>query len=250
MRTVHLASDSREYDAALVSLSDAADVCTAARLRKWIVVGGHMVNLHILRSGLPLPLRLTHDCDIAVEIRMIRRGTLLEKLRAMGYRNRVYPNRFDRPVDGMTASIDLVVASYSTKHMPNMDADEIVVDGMPAVDEALGRDPVVLHLIGDRTDGVRMEMTVRIPDVMSAIAMKSFAVAERPYANDAIDLGHLLLVAEADGETSWPRGKAYKVAAVQLAAQFDTPGTALPLASDDPEMRERLRRITRSLTVR
>jgi hypothetical protein len=207
-----------------------------------------MVNLHILRSGLALPLRLTHDCDIAVEIRMIRRGTLLEKLRELGYRNRVYPNRFDRDVDGLAASIDLVVASYSTKHMPNMDADSIVVDGMPAVDEALDRDPVVLHLIGDRTDGVRMEMTVHIPDIMSAIAMKSFAVAERPYPNDAVDLAHLLLVAAADGGTSWPRGKAYRVAAVQLAAQFDVPGTALALASVDPALQDRLREITRSVT--
>jgi hypothetical protein len=246
MQTVHLASDSQEYDAALVSLSDAAKVCTAAKLRKWFVVGGHMVNLHILRAGLALPLRLTHDCDIAVEIRMIRRGTLLEKLRELGYRNRVYPNRFDRDVEGLAASIDLVVASYSTKHMPNMDADEIVVDGMPAVDEALNRDPVMLHLIGDRTDGVRVETTVPIPDIMSAIAMKSFAVAERPYTNDAIDLGHLLLVAAADGCTTWPRGKAYRVAAVQLAAQFDAPGTALALATADPARQDRLREITRS----
>jgi hypothetical protein len=248
MQTVHLVSDSRDYDAALLSLSDAAKVATAARLRKWLVVGGHMVNLHILRSGLPLPLRLTHDCDIAVEIRMIRRGAILERLRELGYRNRVYPNRFDREADGLTASIDLVVASYSTKHQPNMDADEIVVDGMPAVDEALDRDPVVLHLVGDRSDGERMEMTVHIPDIISAIAMKSFALAERPYPNDAIDLGHLLQIAAADGVTKWPRGKAYRVASVQVAAQFGDPGAALALATEDPALQARLREITRSLS--
>jgi hypothetical protein len=246
MQTVHLASDSRAYDAALVSLADAAKVCTQAKVRKWFVVGGHMVNLHILRTGLPLPLRLTHDCDVAMEIRVIRRGTILEKLLEAGYRNRTYPNRFDRDADGLAASIDLVVASYSTKHMPNMDADQIVVDGMPVVDEALDRDPMVLHLIADRSDGTRMEMTVHIPDIMSAIAMKSFAVAERPYPNDAVDMGHLLQVAAAERCTKWPRGKAYRVAAVQLAAQFDTPGTALELASADPEVRARLREITRS----
>ncbi len=249
MQTVHLVSDSREYDAALMSLDDAAKVCNAARLRKWLVVGGHMVNLHILRAGLSLPLRLTHDCDIAVEIRQIRRGLILQRLREFGYRNRVYPNRFDREVGGLSASIDLVVASYSTKHMPNMDADEIVVDGLPAVDEALDREPVALRLVGDRTDGVRMETIVHIPDIMSAIAMKSFAVAERPYPNDAIDLGRLLQVAAADGVTKWPRGKAYKVAAVQLAAQFNTPGTALALATDDPAERARLREITRSFAI-
>jgi hypothetical protein len=245
VQTVHLISDSRGYDAALVSLADAATVC--AKLRKWLIVGGHMVNLHILRAGLPLALRLTHDADIAVEIRMIRRGAILAKLRELGYRNRVYPNRFDRDVDGMTASIDLVVASYTTKHQPNIDADEIVVDGMPAVDEALDRTPMVLHLIGDRSDGVRMEMNVHIPDIMTAIAMKSFAVAERPYPNDAIDLASLLQVAAADGVKGWPRGKAYRIASVQLAAQFDAPGTALELATTDPAEQARLRDITRSL---
>jgi hypothetical protein len=248
MKTVHLISDSREYDAALISLADAATVC--AKLRKWFVVGGHMVNLHILRVGLDAPLRLTHDADIAVEIRMIRRGTILEKLRELGYRNRTYPNRFDREITpgGPVASIDLVVASYSTKHMPNLDADEIVVDGMPVVDEALGRDPVELRLIGDRTDGVRMDMVVRIPDIMSAIAMKSFAVAERPYVNDAVDLAYLIEVAHAEGVTKWPRGKAYQIAAVQLSAQFDQPGTALALAAEDPAAQARLRELTRGFT--
>jgi len=248
MDTVHLVSDSREYDGALVSLADAATVC--AKLRKWFVVGGHMVNLHILRAGLDLPLRLTRDADIAVELRMIRRGTILEKLRELGYRNSVYPNRFDKEVDGLSASIDLLVASYSTKHQPNIDADQIVVDGLPAVDDALNRDPVVLRLIGDRTDGVRMEMTVHLPDIMSAIAMKSFAVAERHYPNDAIDLGHLLEVAGADGQASkkWPRGKAYQVASVQLSAQFDMPGSALALATASIPQQVRLREITRALT--
>jgi len=107
----------------------------------------------------------------------------------------------------------------------------------------------VLHLVGDRTDGIRVEMDVQIPDIMSAIAMKSFAVAERPYANDAIDLAHLLLVAEADGVTRWPKGKAYRVTAVQLAAQFDSPGSALNLATEDAEIQARLRAITRSFTA-
>ena len=107
MDTVHLVSDSRGYDGALVSLADAATVC--AKLRKWFVVGGHMVNLHILRAGLDLPLRLTRDADIAVELRMIRRGTILEKLRELGYRNSVYPNRFDKEVDGLPVHVGIRV---------------------------------------------------------------------------------------------------------------------------------------------
>jgi hypothetical protein len=53
VETVGLVSENRAMDASLLSLSDAADVC--AKVRRWFVVGGHMVNLHILRAGLPLP---------------------------------------------------------------------------------------------------------------------------------------------------------------------------------------------------
>jgi hypothetical protein len=118
---------------------------------------------------------------------------------------------------------------------------------MPVVDEALDRDPVVIHLVGDRTDGVRMEMTIHLPDIMSAIAMKSFAVAERSNPSDAVDLGRLLEVASADGGKKWPRGKAYQVASVQLSAQFDMPGTALALATSSIPQQVRLREITRAL---
>ena len=48
--------------------------------------------------------------------------------------------------------------------------------------------------------------------------------------------------------TSWPRGKTYRVAAVQLAAQFDAPGTALGLATPDPAVQARLREIVRSFS--
>ena len=246
---IHLVSDSREFDGSLLSLADAATVC--AKERRWFVVGGHMVNLHILRSGLSLPLRLTRDCDIAVPLRIIRRGDLLERILELGYRNRIFPNRFDRAVDGLAASIDLVVASYSTKHQPNLDGGHLVVDGMPMVDEALGRDPDVLAVVADRTDGVRYEVTVRIPDVISAIAMKTFAVAERSNPNDARDLGHLVEVACADGHANrrWPRGKAFEAAARQLSAQLDAPGSALTLAAGPVAQQARLREFARALVA-
>jgi hypothetical protein len=245
--TVHLVSDTRDYDASLVSLADAARVC--AKIRKWLIVGGHMVNLHILRAGLSIPLRYTRDADIAVEMRTIRRGGLIESLRALGYHNATYSNRFDRDADGLPASIDLVVPSYSTKHEPNLDGDLIGIDGMPAIDEALARDPVIIDVIADRTDGVRIETTVRLPDIVSAIAMKSFAIAERSNPYDAQDLGHLLEVARVDGVEGkkWPRGRAFGAASRQLSAQFDAPGFALAQAASTEPQQARLREITRAL---
>jgi hypothetical protein len=79
-------------------------------------------------------------------MRTIRQGDLLSRIRALGYTNPVYANRFDRVVDGLELSIDLLTASGTTKHHPRMDGYGIDIDGMPAVDEALDRDPVILDL--------------------------------------------------------------------------------------------------------
>jgi predicted nucleotidyltransferase len=230
-------------DGALTSLVEAAQVCVP--VRRWFIVGGHMVNLHVLRSGLRLPTRPTRDADVAVTRRTIVQGDLLYRLRRLGYHTPTFPNRFERRVDGLDASIDLVVQSYSTKHEPNIYIDDRNFDGMPAVAEALERDPVIMGVDAVRTDGIELAATVRIPDLPSAIAMKSFAVAERSNPQDAVDLGQLLHVARAAGVESdaWPKGKAFAAAKVQLVAQFDKPGTALALATDSETGRVRLRDI-------
>jgi hypothetical protein len=249
VETVGLVSENRGMDASLVSLDDAARVC--AKVRRWFVVGGHMVNLHILRAGLPLPLRLTHDADVAVPMRTIRQGDLLSRIRALGYSNPVYANRFDRVMDGLELSIDLLTASGTTKHHPRMDGYGIDIDGMPAVDEALDQDPVILEVRYQRSDGVKGQLVVRIPDIASAIAMKTFAVAERANPNDARDLAHLVRVAAARPTNGhfWPRGKTYSVARVQLAAQFVAPGSVLAIADESAEGQARLRELARPLTA-
>ena len=244
---VYLKSSSREYDGSLVALRDAVQV--AADVKTWLIVGGHMVNLHIVRAGVPAPLRLTRDADLAVEVPVIRDQGLVGKLRKMGYDNPVFSNRFDRDADGLFASIDLLVPSYYTKIRPNIDADVIAVDGMPVLDVAFERRPVIVDVVADLVDETRIEFTVRLPDLVTAIAMKSYAVAERTNAVDARDLAHLLEAVKRDGtgQDSWPSGKVFAGAARQLAAQFDKPGSALAQASDSAEVQTRLRDITRSL---
>jgi hypothetical protein len=241
--TLTIASDSRASDGALTALTDAAQVC--APVRRWFVVGGHMVNLHVLRSGLALPVRPTQDADLAVTRRTISQGDLLYRLRELGYRTPTYPNRFERHTEEIDASIDLVVASHSTKHEPNIDIDERNFDGMPAVDEAFDRDPVALDITVVLTNGAQVNATVRIPDLVSAIAMKTFAVAERSNEQDVADLARLLHVARAAGLESgvWPRGRAFAAAKIQLTAQFDRPGTALAVASPSIPGQVRLRDI-------
>jgi hypothetical protein len=230
-------------DGSLTALVEAAGLCTS--VRRWLIVGGHMVNLHVLRSGLDLPTRLTHDADLALKRRTIVQGDIIHRLHALGYRSPTFPNRFERPDGGMDVSIDLVVGSYSTKHQPNIELESRNFDGMPVVEEALDRDPISLEVVAELTDGTRLTATVRIPDIVSAIAMKTFAVAERSNPQDAVDLGRLLYVARAAGAESdqWPKGKAFAAAKAQLSAQFDRPGTALALAATSPSVEVRLRDI-------
>lgn len=245
---MRIISDSTGYDAATVSLADAVSVVDKAK--PWLIVGGHMVNLHIVRAGLKAPLRETRDADLAVELKSITEGGLVGRLMKLGYENRVYHNRFDREVDGLALSIDLVVPSGSTKHQPNIDALVIKVDGMPALDAAFKLKPTIVELKVDLTSGARREFAVQIPDAVTGVAMKSFAVAERTYSRDAEDLGYLLEVAAADHGT-WPDHKIFVTAARQLSAQFDTPGSALAQAApDNPDRQARLREITRSLVGR
>jgi hypothetical protein len=245
-----LASDSRAYDAALRALVDAARA--AAGLDAWLIVGGHMVNLHVLRTGVDLPTRGTRDADLAVELLTIRDSPLLARLHEFGYRNSGSSNRFDRQTPGGTAAIDLLAPSYSHRHRPNMDAGPISVDGFPVLHLALARPPVLVELAATLTDGARLAAEVQIPDVVSAIAIKVSAYAERFAARDAEDLGCLLEVARAEGVTAaaWPDQPSFATAARQLSLFFDVPGRALPTAARSPQQRVRLRALVRSLVGR
>lgn len=247
---LRIVSDSRAYDAAIRALADAAYV--ASGLDAWLIVGGHMVNLHVLRTGIDRPLRATRDADLAVELLAIRDSPLLARLGALGYRNSAASNRFNlRTATGM-ATIDLLVPSYSDRHRPNMPAGPIAVDGLPSLHVALARQPVVVDLAATLTDGTSKEARIRIPDAVTAIAIKAFAYAERFAARDAEDLHCLLEVAHAEGVTAqtWPDQPSFTSAARLLSMFFDTPGRALTDATRSPEQQVRLRALVRSIVGR
>jgi hypothetical protein len=60
-----IASDSRASDASLRALADAA--AAVEDIGAWLIVGGHMVNLHVLRAAVDLPFRATRDAGLARE---------------------------------------------------------------------------------------------------------------------------------------------------------------------------------------
>ena len=125
---VAIVSESRATDASLRALADAA--AAAGDDVHWLVVGGHMVNLHVLRTAVDVPLRATRDADLAVELLTVRDGGLIARLRDLGYDNPLSANRFDRSWGGLTASIDVLVPSYRSGHVPNVEAGNIVAKAL------------------------------------------------------------------------------------------------------------------------
>jgi hypothetical protein len=247
---MQIASDSRASDASYYALVDAAQA--AAGLAHWLIVGGHMVNLHVLRAAVDVPLRLTRDVDLGVELLSVRDGRLVERLRALGYDNRTRGNRFDAIRGDLTSSIDLVVPSFRTRLVPNMDAGQIAVDGLPVLHAALERPAVTVDVEAMLTDGTRVAANLRIPDVVCAIALKVLAYRQRLAERDAEDTARLLEVAHADGLTpeDWPTSSTFATAGGALSELFDTPGRAFGGATDSVAARSRLRALTRSLVGR
>ncbi|WP_280429687.1 hypothetical protein [Nocardia brasiliensis] len=241
MYELNVVSGSRAEDGAYVALADAAG--TAVASGSWAVIGGHMVNLHVLRTGVSVPLRATRDADLAVELVSIRGGALLDRLRLLGYDNPRSGNRFERSVGGTFATIDLLAPSFTNRHVPDLDADPIAVDGIPAAHVALAQEPIWIALAATLTDGSRLSARVAIPGVATALCIKVFGYLQRRVPRDAEDIGRLLECSYADGGR-WPEGATFTEALGLLQEYFDRPGQALRKWSGNPA---RIRALVRAL---
>jgi hypothetical protein len=243
--SLNVVSGSRAEDAGYRALADAATA--AAQLDTWRVVGGHMVNLHALRSSASLELRATRDADLAVELLAIRESGLLRRLHELGYRNENSGNRFEREsVDGR-AAIDLLAPSFDVRHVPNLDAGPLAVDGVPALHIALARKPVLVDLHAALTSGLSLDTRLALPDTASALAVKAFAYTCGLAPRDAEDVRRLLEVAYAEA-TPWPSSVTFAQAAELLHRHFDTPGSGLVSAARDSAGRTRIRALVRAVT--
>jgi hypothetical protein len=247
MTDLHLTSTSRAEDASYQALADSAQA--AGRDPGWRILGGHMVNLHATLAGVRLPLRATRDADLAVEVLAIRDGGLLERLRSLGYDNSRSGNRFEKGT-GTTAvaTIDLLVPSYTSSHVPNLDAGPIAVDGIPALHVALARPPVSVTLHVATSTGAELTTTVQLPELPAAIAVKTFAYVSRRAPRDAQDLHRLLESAFLTG-VEWPSGSTFREASDALTRHFDSPGHGLRNVASDTATRTRMRALVRTLSI-
>lgn len=143
---------------------------------------------------------------------------LVAALDQRGYRQ-VAGNRFERslpteaapatgPGQSLSLAIDVLVPSFTHRHLPNQEVGDLVVDAIPGLALALARPPTSIDVTVELRDprlaeqaGLPDIFTVRVPDPISALVVKALAWASRKADRDAADVWRLLEVAAATGIT-------------------------------------------------
>lgn len=185
-----------------VALADIAAV--AGDEPRHRIIGGHMVFLHVLRWRLSL-FRETADADLGVVPAAVRTPELNERLHSLGYR-RIAGNRFGRSVDGLPsiagsapeAIIDVLVPSYTDRPRSSVSFGEhLATTEVPGLALALQRPAVDVPITIRRSHSHALRTTARIPDEVSALALKVLARTVRNDDKDAVDVWRCLEVCAA-----------------------------------------------------
>ena len=207
-----LQSASRAQDAGYLALADIS-ILAAHLAADYRVVGGHMVSLLAEAyqvSG--VPTRETADADFGAAASVVADQALLTALDQRAYRQ-VAGNRFERTIDSasddtVNLTIDVLVPSYSGRHVPNQEVGVLVVDAIPGLSLALARPAmsidVTLHLREPALAGqagLPTTFTILVPDALGALVVKALAWASRKADRDAVDVWRLLEVGAAAGLT-------------------------------------------------
>jgi hypothetical protein len=179
-----------------------ADVAMAADLAgigdQYRLLGGVAVMMHVLRLGLDLPNRRTGDADYGVLPSVLHTGRLVAELEALGYR-KVMGNRWERQTDdGLTASTDLLVPSYTSRPRHTKRFGDVVTTEVPGLAFAFARPPVRLHAEVQLRSGGSIETDVLLPDALGVLVLKAAARKIRNEERDSTDLWRCLEVAAAE----------------------------------------------------
>lgn len=122
---ITLRSTSREEDAALDALADLARA--VADWNACRVVGGHMVTIHVARTGADVRHRPTADADLAAPVAVLADPEFAQRLNDLGY-NMVDGSRLLRPTEHGEAFIDLIAPAPASRALHNQPAGRFRVD--------------------------------------------------------------------------------------------------------------------------
>jgi len=195
VRPVTLASLSGAMDGGFVGVADVANVMhQVGVMSDHRLIGGIAVMLHIQRLGLELPLRVTGDADFGVPPHVLHDPSLVEEIEKLGYR-RTMGNRWERPIDDRrTATVDLLVPTYTSRARDTVQVGGIVTTEVPGLATALRRPPVELNTELRLTDGSNRKTTIALPDAISTLTLEAHARTVRSETQDAEDLWRVLEV--------------------------------------------------------
>ncbi len=216
-----LASTSLVEDGAYQAMADIAGAA-ASTGSEYRVIGGHMVTVHVARSGADLPARATLDADVGLEAQVLASTGLVEALLGMGYQLQG-GNRLVRASAGSGCAIDILVPADTSRVRHNRKVgDHLFVDEAPGLRYALARPAMTVDLEVRLTTAVTVRLQPAVPDLTAAICLKVLAYHSRGEPRDAFDVWRLLEVARADrlAAPDWPATPTPQQVAGLLRSEF------------------------------
>ncbi|HET9058396.1 MAG TPA: hypothetical protein VFN61_00625 [Acidimicrobiales bacterium] len=197
LRTLVLKAASVADDLGFVALADVASACAGTDA---LIIGGHMVQLHVYRWGLGAALyRETLDADVGMSRLTAKDTSVTDRLRRdLGY-ERTHGNVFERDVPDIPvaappgqphrAVVELLVPAYTSRARRNFSlGDHLTTTEVPGLAEALKCPPVVCQLKLARLNGQVLETNACLPDEVSALVLKVLVWRKRLEARDAVDI--------------------------------------------------------------
>lgn len=247
-QTLTIASVSTAMDGGLTAVADISAILSATGLSdRSRLIGGVTVLLHQLRLGLALPLRATADADFGIAPLLLRDGTLVAEIEAGGYR-KIAGNRWERTLPrGTTATVDLLIPSYTSRHRENVAVGDLVTTEVPGLADALRRPGISIDLDIVLTDRTTLTTTVVVPDAVATLGLKACARTVRDEERDSEDLWRCLEIAVADGiivDTFRP-DPAFETVRAILHREFSPGGASLATVTRGLTDDARAKRTTR-----
>ncbi|MGP8206696.1 MAG: hypothetical protein ACLQVK_11725 [Acidimicrobiales bacterium] len=183
-------------DLGFVALADVALACEGIEA---LVIGGHMVQLHVYRWGLGAELyRQTQDADLGMGRLAAKDPGVTDRLRDPGYR-RTAGNVFERDVGDISvaapegrphcAVVEVLVPTYTSRARHSLWlGHHLTTAEVPGLAEALKRPAVTCQLRLTRLNNQVLETTVSLPDEVSALVLKVLVRGERLEDRDAVNI--------------------------------------------------------------
>lgn len=196
-------SNSLATDGGLAAIADVSTIMQEAGLvSDYRIIGGIAVMLHVLRTGVDVPIRATGDADYGVLPRVLLHSDLVSRIEDRGYA-KISGCRRERPIDqDRTAVVDLLVPAYTSRARVSKQYGNVNTTEVPGLADAFQADPCVVDAAFVFTTNRRLDVQVVLPDTKSLLLIKAGARAVRNEDRDATDLWRCLEVANADGVTA------------------------------------------------